>query len=312
MRHIFIVNPVAGKAKNLNAFKEHVDNFFKERGLDYTWHVTTKPQEATEIVRLLSDSPDTLRFYACGGDGTANEVLHGLEGKENCQLAVIPQGSGNDFLRNFENKEYFSSLKAQIEGEVVLVDVLTANERLALNLINVGLDGDTGYYKKRFQRIPGVNGPMAYNLALVFCFFKRYGVKLKIEADGHKIEAPKGYVLTAYGNGTTYGSGYEATPRAIINDGLIDVCLFNQVSRFTILRYLAVFKKGLHVENPALQKILYYKKHKKVNLKAEDELHICIDGEFFDSSDVEIGIKPMALNFVLPKGAFLRQSGQSM
>lgn len=304
MKHIFIVNPLAGKGRDPDVFHRQVEEAFLAEGLEYIFFVTAKENEAITIAQTMAqDYPEeSLRFYACGGDGTANEVLQGIYGRDNCQLAIVPHGSGNDFLKNFENSHLFSNLSAQIAGEPIKVDILTANEYYALNLINIGMDGDTGFYKKKFQGLPGISGAMAYNLALVYCFFQRYGIMAEIEVDGKLVLSPKGYVLTAFGNGTTYGGGYRATPEAIIDDGIIDVCLCRLVSRLTILRYLPIFKKGLHVGHPGLEDIFYYGKHQRIRFKSDQELHICLDGEFFDAKEVKIGIEKSALNFSLPQG----------
>ena len=302
MKHVFIINPMAGKPKDVSGFIQTANRVVSEHGDTCIAVQTQYPGHAVSLVKQNLPALELTRFYACGGDGTMNEVLHGIFGQENCEMAVIPMGSGNDFLRCFGNIKDFLDLENQIQGQSISVDILQAGEHVAMNLINVGLDAETAFYKNRFQRLPAVSGSMAYHLALAFCFFQRYGIKLNLELDDIPHLEPKGYILTAFGNGTTYGSGYRATPLATPVDGIMDVCLFRHVSRPVILKYLPYFKRGEHVNHPGLKDILYYNKHKKVRISGEEPLHICMDGEFFETQDVTITVLPKAIRFVVPKG----------
>jgi YegS/Rv2252/BmrU family lipid kinase len=302
MKHVFIINPMAGKPKDLHGFIQSANHVISELDETFVALQTQYPGHAVTLVKEFLPAVEMTRFYACGGDGTMNEVLHGIFGQENCELAVIPMGSGNDFLRCFGEVKDFLDLENQAHGQAISVDILQAGDHVALNLINVGLDAETAFYKNKFQRLPGVSGPMAYYLALAFCFFRRYGIKLDLELDDLPHVEPKGYILTAFGNGTTYGSGFRATPLATPVDGIMDVCLFRHVSRPVILKYLPFFKRGEHVNHPGLKDILYYDKHKKVRISGNHPLHICMDGEFFDSQDVTINVVPKAIRFVVPKG----------
>lgn len=302
MRHIFIINPMAGKPKDITGFIQSANHAVSALGESFVALQTQYAGHAKTLVREFLPASEPTRFYACGGDGTMNEVLHGLFGYENCELAVIPMGSGNDFLRCFGTVEVFLDLENQVAGKSLEVDVLKAGDHVALNLINVGLDAETAFYKHRFQRLPGVSGSMAYHLALAFCFFQRYGVSMNLELDGKPFDNSKGYILTAFGNGTTYGSGYKATPMATPVDGVMDVCLFRHVDRMTILKYIPFFKRGEHVGHPGLKDILYYGKHRQVRIYANHPLHVCMDGEFFDAADVTLEILDRAVRFVVPKG----------
>jgi len=302
MRHIFIINPMAGKPKDLQSFVQQANHVVSAQNDTFIAVQTQYPGHAVVLVQEFLSAEVRTRFYACGGDGTMNEVLHGIFGQENCELAVIPMGSGNDFLRCFGEVKDFLDLENQVAGQATWVDILQAGDHVALNLINVGLDAETAFYKNKFQRLPGVSGPMAYYLALAFCFFRRYGISLNLELDGVFHKEPRGYILTAFGNGTTYGSGFRATPMATPVDGVMDVCLFRHVSRPVILKYLPFFKRGEHVNHPGLKDILYYHKHQEVRISGDEPLHICMDGEFFDSQDVTIRVLPKAIRFVVPRG----------
>ena len=101
MKHIFIINPNAGKHDSRQRIYDMADALRNQHGLEVQCILTKNQGHATELARKLCESGEELRFYACGGDGTANEVANGVIGYDNAAMTVIPVGTGNDFLKNF-------------------------------------------------------------------------------------------------------------------------------------------------------------------------------------------------------------------
>lgn len=301
MKHVFIVNPKAGHKQDFTGFVSETEAVMQRLQLDYEIVFTQYAGHAVNLVTERLPCTEKTRFYACGGDGTMNEVLHGAIGQENWEMTVVPLGSGNDFLKCFGKVKDFLNIEGLAKGQAVMVDVIKANEHFALNLLNVGLDAESAYFKSKFQHLPGVSGPMAYNLALAFCFFRRYGVEMTIELDG-KPQPDRKFILAAFGNGTTYGSGYRATPLATPADGVMDACFFRFVGRMTILKYIPFYQRGEHVGHPGLKEILYYGKHRQVRIFGQHPLHVCIDGEFFTANEVDMTMLPKIVPFVIPLG----------
>jgi diacylglycerol kinase family enzyme len=97
MKHLFIVNPVAGKGKAME-YVPQIKKLFENKNDIYFIEITEKPGHATEIVKRYVNT-ESFRVYSIGGDGTLNEVLNGLAGSDS-SLAVLPGGSGNDFIRS--------------------------------------------------------------------------------------------------------------------------------------------------------------------------------------------------------------------
>ena len=101
MHHYFIINPAAGQgkaAKLVPAIREYMEG----EGLPFTIYQTKGVGDAMAYMRYMAKKGPA-RFYACGGDGTLNEVVNGLKKFPECEVALIPAGTGNDFLRNFTN-----------------------------------------------------------------------------------------------------------------------------------------------------------------------------------------------------------------
>lgn len=120
MKHVFIINPNAGKHDSRQRIYDMADTLRSAHGLDVQCILTKKQGHATELARQLCESGEELRFYACGGDGTANEVANGIVGYDNAAMTVIPVGTGNDFLKNFgEDLDKFRDAENLWDGPTV-------------------------------------------------------------------------------------------------------------------------------------------------------------------------------------------------
>ena len=127
MKHLFIVNPAAGKAGNENELLDQI----QELDLDCEVVHTQHQEEACEIARAAAQRGEPLRIYACGGDGTLNEVINGAAGFDHVAVTNVPLGTGNDFLKIFgpENKEKFAQLEELSRGPQVALDLMECNGR---------------------------------------------------------------------------------------------------------------------------------------------------------------------------------------
>ena len=185
MRHVFILNPVAGKNKLALALRGKIDAYFsKHPELEYCIRLTDGVGSATRIAAEECARGDALRLYACGGDGTLQETASGIPvGSSNVQLAVIPCGSGNDFVRTFGGSDVFTDLPDLIEGEAVPVDAVDCGDCISLNIASIGLDASVGLKMQKYKMWPGVSGSMAYNIAVVDVVCHPIGVEMSIEID---------------------------------------------------------------------------------------------------------------------------------
>ena len=101
MKHIFIINPHAGKRDQTSRIYEIADHLREAHGLECACMLTDRPGGATEMARKLAEAGEAVRLYACGGDGTIHEVANGIAGFDNAAMTCVPAGTGNDFLKNF-------------------------------------------------------------------------------------------------------------------------------------------------------------------------------------------------------------------
>ena len=122
--------------------------------------------------------------------------------------------------------------------------------------------------------------------------------------DGEVIE--KKMTLTAIGNGKFCGGGFMAAPRALLQDGLLDICAINKVSRLDFVRLVGSYQKGTHLENKHAMKFIKYKQVSHFKMEFPEPIAVCNDGEIIGAKTIDFSVVPTAFNFVVPKGSSLK------
>lgn len=302
MKHVFIINPKAGARDISEYLINTIKNIFSNRQEDYHIHITTGENDARDFAKIycLDHPNEHKRFYSCGGDGTLNEVLNGIVEFDNVSLTAYPCGSGNDFVKNFGEIEDFLNLENLIDGSPQKVDVIEFNGRFALNICNLGFDGEVAYNFNKFKRIRNIKGKIAYILAVVYSLFSKMSHKVQISTEDGVFYDGK-ILLAAIANGICYGGGFYCAPLAKVDDGLIDLIVVKKVSRFTFIKFVKYYKRGVHLEHPKLAKYIIHKKCKQVNFVSQKELSVSFDGEVIKTNKLNFSIIPNKIAFVIPK-----------
>lgn len=299
MRHVFILNPVAGKNQSALALREKIDAYFAlHPEMEYSIRLTDGVGAATRIAREECAN-GRVRLYACGGDGTLQETAAGVPiGSSDVELTVVPCGSGNDFVRTFGGGDAFCDLADLIEGVTVPVDAVDCGDRISLNIASIGLDASVGLKMQKYKMWPGVSGSMAYNIAVVDVICHPIGVDMTIE-----IDTPDGvvrrngkYLMTLAANGRYYGGGYQGAPTAQTDDGLLNFVLVKKISRFQIPFVLGKYKAGKHEGIRCIETIF----GTSMRVKAAKSMVCTIDGECFTTDAIAFSVISNAYRLVLP------------
>lgn len=305
MKHIFIINPVSGVSNPQAVLKPKIRAAAEKLGAEYEIHLTKYPGHAIELAREYAQSGEPVRLYACGGDGTLNEVMQGARGYNNASTGCVPCGSGNDFVRNFEPKEAFLDLEDLMQGESRMIDVIQTQYGIASAICSAGLDAQVAYGIPKFRRIPGMGGEMAYKLSILTSLCSHLGHKLRVTADDEVFEDE--YLMMALCNGQTYGGGFKASPIADMQDGLMDLVMVKKISRLRIAGVVNTYKKGEHIKDgkviPEVADVLTFRRAKKISIEVLDGRPIVVtqDGECAPRMRVDAEIKPGAVQVLLPK-----------
>ena len=302
VKHFFIINPMAGKGKAVlelsNALTPFLGNF------DITVYRTTGAGDATNFVKqtlLEGDEGTTYRFYACGGDGSLNEVVNGvmLSGKKNYAVCPYPCGSGNDFVKALGGREKYLDIEKILTAEAQGIDVIKAGSVYAVNAVHFGLDTKVARVMHQVRRKPIIGGRNAYTSGVVSAFFSPMKYDCTLTADGETIHTGD-FLLCTLANGKFVGGKYKCAPRSSYNDGLIEVCMVRPVSHLRFLTLVKYYEAGTHLDTPKFKDIVTYCRAKKLTLSSkEKDFAFSLDGEIVYDNNIEIEVLPGELNLVI-------------
>lgn len=300
MKHLFVVNPVAGKQKPEEKIKLIHDSADRVPGGlagGFEIYVTRAPMDAVEKIRSAAEGEDDLRVYACGGDGTLNECVNGAAGLKNVAVTHFPCGTGNDFIKMFgKDKDRFFDLTELINGEVRPIDVIKCNGRYSVNICSMGLDARVGTDVHKYSGMPLVSGPAGYVVSLVANYIK--GITTTMTARTEGLTCGPELNLVCVCNGRFYGGGFNPTNDARPDDGYMDVLIVSGVSRLTITGALIKYATGKYRAYP--QYITFVRtRHLEIDA-AEDEV-INVDGEAEYGRHVVFDLVPGGVNFLFPR-----------
>ena len=300
MKHIFIINPNAGKHDSRQRIYDMADALRNQHGLEVQCILTKNQGHATELARKLCESGEELRFYACGGDGTVNEVANGVIGYDNAAMTVIPVGTGNDFLKNFgDGAALFENAENLWDGPRFPMDAIDVNGRIALTIACSGIDARVAADVHKYSESPLLDGKGSYIYSLAVNFlFKGISSRWTVELDGEAVEDD--YSLVAVCNGRYYGGGFMPVPEARMNDGVLNTLVVKKVSRITFAKFVGPYAKGEYHKFPHLA---HCSTPQVIRIRSQKEdIVTCLDGECMTSNDVTIRLSDKKLNFFGPEG----------
>jgi YegS/Rv2252/BmrU family lipid kinase len=299
---IFIMNPTAGKHQSLE-LKEVILKQFETQGnsQDCIVRFTERPLHATEMAReyaLLYGNSAII--YACGGDGTINEVANGIIGTE-AIMSVIPAGTGNDFVKTlYSNRDPGFIIGNILNYKLKKIDSATLDGRTFVNVSSLGFDTIVGDRAKRMVAKAKFLGGSAYFVAIFVCLFGKNYSRMKYRFDtvddqgnGIVCEKEQDFVLAAIANGEYYGGLFHPCPMAEMSDGYIDICIVDRLSIPKILSMIPKYIKGTHIKEKV---VTLYKVKSGIMEAVGEKLLVNCDGESFVKDRVELAVFPASIN----------------
>lgn len=298
MRHLFIINPAAGKRETT----PQLEALLKKLTFPHEVAYTRGEGDARRLTEEAVERGEPVRIYACGGDGTLNEVVNGAAGCGHAAVTNVPKGTGNDFLKIFgpDCRRLFYDLEALAVGPQTPFDLIDCNGHLGIDVVCAGVDARIAADVHRYKDWWFVSGIGAYVLALIEnIFFK--GIARPISARMGELrweDRPSSLLCVC--NGRYYGGGFMPVGEAMPDDGVLDMLLVKQVGLFTFLRLVGQYAKGRYKRYPEL--ILDYH-GQKAAFWAEEPITVVVDGEVMRDTAFTVRLSEKKVNFFYPAGA---------
>ena len=297
IHHLFIINPAAGSYNRTEEASKIIHKVCRARKLSYEIRVSTAPGECARIAREACQKGGQLRLYACGGDGTLNEVVSGAAGFDNAAVTVYSGGSGNDFVKMFDEPKAFFDLNRLMDADEATFDLIRCNDSLALNICSVGLDARIGTDVSNYKRLPLLHGFRAYAASTVVNVIRGISEHYVVELNGEVIDGKQTFICVC--NGRYYGGGFNPIPEADPSDGMLDVLVVRDLSRLQVPGAIGKYKNGQYKQ---LKSLATYYKTDKVVIHCDKPTPINVDGELRVAETVEMSVAREKIRFFYPKG----------
>ncbi len=279
----------------------------REAGVPVDVRVTWEAGDASRYAKEAAQGPWDV-VVAAGGDGTLNEVINGvLEVTPNPRIAaaVLPLGTANDFAKScgLVDLTPLEALKLAAGGVIRPIDVGRLNGRHFLNVVSGGFGAEVTASTP--NELKQVLGGAAYSLMgfLTALKFRPYEAHLMLGAE--RLE--ERLLMLAVGNGRQSGGGYQVTPKAWIDDGLLDLVCVRDAD---LTQWRAVYQE---MANPDWHENEYveYRQLKAFQFETEEPFQMNLDGEPLLGTRFEFEIGERQLPFVLPANCELLLADES-
>ncbi len=287
-----IANPVSGRGRARRT-GERVADLLHERGVYVDLMMSGAPGDCERLAREAL-ARGVRQVAACGGDGTVHEVVNGLANSD-AVLGVVPCGRGNDLARALGlSSDVENVVNTLVHGVDRAIDLGKVGDRFFATVASLGFDTvvaqrmqtqGTGFLTRALE----VGGTVSYGLTVLRTLVGYRSSFVRLRGDFGVFEGR--ILLAATANAPFYGSGVKIAPDAMVDDGVLDVCIVADVSRWTVLRMFLRAYSGAHVGHSAVRVV----QTRTLQIESDDSLWIFADGEPMCEVPAKIEVVPGAL-----------------
>jgi diacylglycerol kinase (ATP) len=308
MNCLFIVNPASARGATLRVWSR-LRQELNTLGMAFDEHLTSGPGEATEIAREAFGR-GVERVIAVGGDGTLSEIVNGYFDEYGrafngeAAIGLLPSGTGSDFRRSLGMTNHGNCISALLHSEARLVDVACATfqdfkleraKRFFINVASFGLGGDVSASVNRWRNsLPRWIGGRARFSAAALAALGRYkNVRVSMRLDDER-ERQISSNLIVVANGKFAGGGMMLAPDAELDDGLLDVIVTDEATRWDVIKELPRIQRGGHLKNPKVAAF----RAQEVSIDSEEPMAIDLDGETVGHTPARIRLLPSTIRII--------------
>lgn len=293
MTLLLIANPACGGGRG-EKYIPQIERTLEDLKLEFKLVKTSRPKEAIELARKAV-AEGFQKIVAVGGDGTVHEVVNGILGT-GAILGIIPIGDGNDISRCLHIPRDIPAACRLLEKVYTrTIDVGTANGTYFVGVASTGFDSVVTEIAN--EMTIKVRGPVKYTLAAFRALTSFRASNFYFNCDG-KLSAERA-MLIAVANTRNYGGGMKVAPAAELDDGLFDICLVREISRFHFIRVFPTVFSGQHIKDPNITIF----RAREIEISSEKPFHVYADGEYIMPLPARFRIVPRALEVIVPSPA---------
>ena len=288
--YYIIYNPISGSGSSKKILKKIIKDL---NDYSYKYKIFQSAYKG-HIQTACQDISNYFKFLIIGGDGTFHEAINGFMKNKNLHLITagfLPGGTGNSFMYDLKAIKYHQAFDKIIKGQTKKIDILQLqliNEiQYSFNIVGWGLVSDINILAEKLRFL----GSQRYNIASLYYIFKRKLRKAELVIDG-ELRTDKYFFIMCL-NTIHTGKAMKAAPRAILDDGLLDVVLLeSQISTIKLIILLTKIFNGTHINS----KYVEYIQAKSISINPSERSILNVDGENKFNTPVEISVLPKALN----------------
>jgi len=287
MKLFFILNPNAGQRKGTKAFQKAVP-LLKKKGIQCEVRISKFPGHAVQLAQNFNPTRYE-GIVAAGGDGTLFEILNGvLKNHSDFDLPIgqIPVGTGNSFIKDMEIHSIEDAVEKIASGKTKKVDVgffkHPGGENYFINLLGTGFVANVAQHAFKYKSM----GSLSYVFGVLEEVIRLKPEPLEMTIDGKVFH--RNYIFAEICNSKKTGGNMIMAPDAKIDDGLLDVILLNNISRFNLLKVFPQIFKGTHIHDPHAETF----KGREIKITTENPHRLTPDGEVLGTTSIEVSIFP--------------------
>lgn len=293
MRAILICNPRAGRQEADGVLAPAID-VLTGSGWSVAIQRSSGPGDATILARqAVEEGLDAV--LVAGGDGTLNEVVQALAGRETA-LGYIPYGTVNVWARELGIPLLpRSAADAIVEGRIERIDLGMANDRYFLLMASMGFDSEIVRRSRSLERHKRRFGVLPY-VATGLSFAPLYrgaDIELRYDANIRRVQA----LMLVVGNTRLYGGYFHLTPKAVANDGWLDLCIIKGRGPLALVRQSLPLLLSRSITHSDVELL----RVQELSVRADVALPVQADGELIDSTPITFRVAPRALNAIIPR-----------
>jgi diacylglycerol kinase (ATP) len=289
---VFIINPIAGNGF-ANLLVPKLQEMIQKHNVNAEIVFTERSGHATQLSQQYLER-GFRNIIAVGGDGTFNEVARPLIDNKEVTTGIIPAGTGNDFVQilGFPNRFSEKDWDVFFNRNIITMDAGLCNGMIFLNGMGLGFDAqvaaenftEPGMVKR------GSKYKYIWHIIKTLLFFKEKRMTVITETGRHETDC----FINTISIGRRFAGGFYLTPKAIANDGLLDVCMIKKLSLFERFSILLKVPEGRHITD---KRVNYYQT-KGISLEFPEIVPFHVDGELNYSDRFDVTILPDTLKII--------------